>query len=141
MKKLIAIVLSLFCVLALAGCSNSYIINDLSQTASIRIRVHSISDNSYVEYDISDKELVRETCDLFSSLETERYKTDKPLGYIYTIRFLNHNGAEIESVTVLSNVNNAICVNSNNIVYKITSDVKIVERVEEILTSYGEVIE
>lgn len=140
MKKLIALVLSLVSILALAGCSNSYEINDLSQTASIRIYVHSIPDNSYVEYNISDEEVVQETCDLFSSLETKKYKTDKELGDLYTVRFFNHNGVEIETVVVLSNVDNAIWVNSNSIVYQITSDVKIVERVDELLTTYGEVI-
>jgi len=139
-KKLIALVLSLVSILALAGCSNSYEINDLSQTASIRIYVHSIPDNSYVEYNISDEEVVQETCDLFSSLETKKYKTDKELGDLYTVRFFNHNGVEIETVVVLSNVDNAIWVNSNSIVYQITSDVKIVERVDELLTTYGEVI-
>ena len=138
MKKLIALVLSFVSILALAGCSNSYEINDLSQTVSISIRVYSISENSYTEYDISDKEIVQETCDLFSSLETEKYKTDKELGRFYTIRFLNQNGVEIESVVIISNVNNAIMVNSNNIVYRITNDIKIVERVEEILTTYRE---
>ena len=140
MKKLIALVLSLVSILALAGCSNSYEINDLSQTVSIRIYVHSIPDNSYVEYNISDEEVVQETCDLFSSLETKKYKTDKELGDLYTVRFFNHNGVEIETVVVLSNVDNAIWVNSNSIVYQITSDIKIAEQVEEILTTYGEVI-
>ena len=138
MKKLITLVLSFVSILALAGCSNSYEINDLSQTVSISIRVYSISENSYTEYDISDKEIVQETCDLFSSFETEKYKTDKELGRFYTIRFFNQNGVEIESVVIISNVNNAIMVNSNNIVYRITNDIKIVERVEEILTTYGE---
>ena len=141
MKRLIASVLSLFCVLALAGCSNSYKIDDLSQTASIRIRVHSISDNSYVDYVISDKEIIQKTCDLFSSIETKKYKTDQPLGLFYTICFLNQKGNEIESVMVLSNVDNGIWVNSNNIVYKITSNVKIAERIEEILTTHGKAIE
>ena len=141
MKKLIVFVLSLLCILSLVGCSNSYKTNDLSQTASIRIYVHSIPDNSYSEYIVSDKDIVQETCNLFSSLETTKYKTDKELGDLYTVRFFNYNGVEIETVVVLSNVDNAIWVNSNNIVYKITSDVKIVERVEEILTSYGEVVE
>ena len=141
MKKLIALLLSLFFVFSLVGCSYSYKINDLSQTASIRIYVHSIPDNSYVEYNISDEEVVQETCDLFSSLETTKYKTDKELGDLYTVRFFNHNGVEIETIVVLSNVDNAIWVNSNSIVYKITSDVKIVERVDELLTTYGEIVE
>lgn len=141
MKKLIVLLLSLFCIFSLVGCSYSYKINDLSQTASIRIYVHSIPDNSYVEYNISDEEVVQETCDLFSSLETKKYKTDKELGDLYTVRFFNHNGVEIETVVVLSNVDNAIWVNSNSIVYQITSDVKIVERVDELLTTYGEIVE
>ena len=140
MKKLIVLLLSLFCIFSLVGCSYSYKINDLSQTASIRIYVHSIPDNSYVEYNISDEEVVQETCDLFSSLETTKYKTDKELGDLYTVRFFNHNGVEIETVVVLSNVDNAIWVNSNSIVYQITSDVKIVERVDELLTTYGEIV-
>ncbi len=141
MKKLIVLLLSLFCIFSLVGCSYSYKINDLSQTASIIIYVHSIPDNSYVEYNISDEEVVQETCDLFSSLETTKYKTDKELGDLYTVRFFNHNGVEIETIVVLSNVDNAIWVNSNSIVYKITSDVKIVERVDELLTTYGEIVE
>ena len=141
MKKLIALLLYLLFVLSLVGCSYSYKINDLSQTTSIKIYVHSIPDNSYSEYIVSDKDIVQETCNLFSSLETKKDKTDKELGDLYTVRFFNYNGVEIETVVVLSNVDNAIWVNSNNIVYKITSDVKIVERVEEILTSYGEVVE
>ena len=141
MKKLIVLLLSLFCIFSLVGCSYSYKINDLSQTASIRIFVHSIPDNSYVEYNISDEEVVQETCDLFSSLETTKYKTDKELGDLYTVRFFNHNGVEIETVVVLSNVDNAIWVNSNSIVYQITSNVKIVERVDELLTTYGEIVE
>ena len=141
MKKLIALLLSLFFVFSLVGCSNSYKINDLSPTASIGIYVHSIPDNSYVEYNVSDKEVVQETCELFSSLETKKDKTDKELGDLYTVRFFNHNGVEIETVVILSNVNNAIWVNSNSVVYKITSDVKIVERIEELLTTHGEVVE
>ena len=141
MKKLIVLLLSLFCIFSLVGCSYSYKINDLSQTASIGIYVHSIPDNSYVEYNVSDKEVVQETCELFSSLETKKDKTDKELGDLYTVRFFNHNGVEIETVVVLSNVDNAIWVNSNSIVYKITSDVKIVERVDKLLTTYGEIVE
>lgn len=141
MKKLFVFGLLLCIIISFSGCSQSYEINDLSQTVSIKIRVHSISDNSYTEYDISNKEIVQEICDLFSSLVTEKYKTDKELGCFYTIRFLNRNGVEIENVMVISNVHNAIWVNSNNKVYKITSDIEIVERVEEILTAYGEVIE
>ena len=141
MKKLIALLLSLFFVFSLVGCSNSYKINDLSPTASIGIYVHSIPDNSYVEYNVSDKEVIQETCELFSSLETKKDKTDKELGDLYTVLFFNHNGVEIETVVILSNVDNAIWVNSNSVVYKITSDVKIVERIEELLTTHGEVVE
>ena len=63
------------------------------------------------------------------------------MGDLYTVRFFNHNGVEIETVVILSNVDNAIWVNSNSVVYKITSDVKIVERIEELLTTHGEVVE
>ena len=76
----------------------------------------------------------------FSSLEADKCKNDKTLGAFCSIQFLNKRGRDIESIGVIANIDNAILVNSNNKLYRITSDIEIIQYLKDILSADMKVI-
>ena len=141
MKKILTAALVLYIAISLFGCSKPYEIKDLSDTASIIIRVHTGIEQTYTDYRISEKDHVQEICGMFSSLAANQIQNDKETGCSYSICFLNDQGVIIETIDFISNIHNAILVYSNNELYKITSSVEVAERIKDILTANGYVTE
>jgi len=141
MKKLFVFILVLCVIFSVVGCTQPYEIKDLSRTASIIIRVYSEGGQSYTDYHISERDSLYEVCKMFSSLEAKPIKSGKEIGFRYSIEFLNNQGVKLERIAVISNVKNAIWVDSNNVLYEVVSNVDVSEFIKDILTKNGEVVE
>ena len=60
---------------------------------------------------------------------------------IEAIEFLNNQGVKLEGIAVISNVKNAIWVDSNNVLYEVISSVDVSEFIKDILAKNGEIAE
>ena len=78
---------------------------------------------------------------MFTSLEAKQIKSGKEIGSRYYIEFLNNQGVKLEGIAVISNVKNAIWVDSNNVLYEAISSVDISEFIKDILAKNGEIAE
>lgn len=141
MKKLLAFILVLCVIFSVVGCTQPYEIKDLSRTASIIIRVYSDGGQTYTEHHISERESLYEVCKMFTSLEAKQIKSGKEIGSRYYIEFLNNQGVKLEGIAVISNVKNAIWVDSNNVLYEVISSVDVSEFIKDILAKNGEIAE
>ena len=124
MKKTVAVILSvLLASCCLAGCSSEHKIADLSQTTRIEVRIFS-SGNAYTDLVISDKDTVRDICDMFSSLELKKVRIVKPRTDLYEMRFFKGNEQRpFESVsTGADNV-----IKTGSVLYKITNGISLVD--------------
>ena len=131
MKKTAALILvfaALF--ICIYGCSPVKRFDDLSQINKIEIRVHSLTDQTYEDIEISDIETVRKICDTFSSLEMKKYKTDKPLMALYELSFFESgNKKAAESVYVTAS--GGVCDGED--LYTVTNGINIIEHLAEII--------
>ena len=109
MKKSIAITLLILLVIGLCSCGTKNPMQDAltatRNTGSIEIRVYSNTDQTYIDYVITDRATVREICDTFSSSELLKVKITEPLAASYTVTFCNANGVGLESLTVVAGDN------------------------------------
>lgn len=141
MKKLLVLILVLCVIFSMVGCTQPYEIKSISRTASIIIRVYSDGGKTYTEHHISERESLYEVCKMFTSLEAKQIKSGKEIGSRYYIEFLNNQGVKLEGIAVISNVKNAIWVDSNNVLYEVISSVDISEFIKDILAKNGEIAE
>ena len=128
MKKVFIILLaaSIFFI-SVTGCSSSNVINDLSETTGIEIRVHSMTDQAYEDYVITETETVRSICEMFSALKMKKASNDKPSMGLYELKFFkggNNRSSVIEYVTVLF-PGDAVLYNGNE--YRITSEISLID--------------
>jgi hypothetical protein len=126
MKKTAALLLAIAAVLiCLSGCSAAKRIDGLSNVNRIELRVHSLTDNTYEDTVISDKETVKSVCDTFSSLELKKYKTDKPLTALYDLSFFEDGSKKaVKSVFVTPSGE----IGFGEDLFKITNGVNVAER-------------
>ena len=141
MKKLLVFILALCVIFSMVGCTQPYEIKSISRTASIIICVYSDGGQTYTEHHISERESLYEVCKMFTSLEAKQIISGKEIGSRYYIEFLNNQGVKLEGIAVISNVKNAIWVDSNNVLYEVISSVDISEFIKDILAKNGEIAE
>lgn len=99
-------------------------ITDLSQIQNINIRAFSITDDMFVDYAISDAEVIQDICDTFSNLKLKKDKIYKPYEVSYCLQFYDSNGVKVEGVSVVAGYN-SFFYSSNDELYEIRSDVNI----------------
>ncbi len=106
MKRSIAFLLSLVLLgMTLCGCAARSPLPDLSDARSVEIRVYSQQDQSYTDYLIKDRKVVRKICDFFSSLECKKVKITEPLEVTYEVRILYSTGTAIAQIGLVAGHN------------------------------------
>lgn len=108
MKKHVKWLCLCLLALTLVACATQNPMQDAltatRNTGSIEIRVHSNTDQAYIDYVITDRATVREICDTFSSLELKETKVGMHAD-AYTVSFCNANGVVTESLIVVAGEN------------------------------------
>ncbi len=130
MKKPVALCIVLTCVLILAGCSASWISNEMGTSASVEITSYENGEACEV-ITITEKGKVEDICQTVSSLSAKKMNYHKPAEKQYSIRFLNSAGDEIQSIDFL--FGNTVVTNGQ--IYGITDDIQILEYIEDIISS------
>ena len=135
MKKLIAIVLALVCMLCFVGCSMfttdvSWTDKDIKNAKSVEINCYDIQDGSVKVvdvYTIVDEKEVNNICNTFSLLKVKKTKITKPMSLAYSISFLDGSGNAIETVIIPFGWNVIQCGD----LYKITDEMDINRYIRE----------
>ncbi len=117
MKKYIAMVLSLICVLGLTGCIGKSVRYDIGQASTIIIKSGLTSE----EVRISDSELISKITEDINSLRFEKTaESNDEMNYIYMLTWLDEKSNVIETVTVTSE--NGYQIRHNGYYYKVCAD-------------------
>ena len=135
MKKLIALVLALVCMLCFVGCSMfttdvSWTDKDIKNAKSVEINCYDIQDGSLKVvdvYTIVDEKEVNNICNTFSLLKVKKTKITKPMSLAYSISFLDGSGNAIETVMIPFGWNVIQCGD----LYKITDEMDINRYIRE----------
>ena len=134
MKKLIAIVLALVCMLCFVGCSMfktdvSWTDKDIKNAKSVEITCYdnNASSDSIEVYTIVDEKEVNNICNTFSLLKVKKTKITEPMSIAYSISFLDGSGNAIETVTIPFGWNVIQCSD----LYKITDEMDINRYIRE----------
>ena len=130
MKKLIAIVLALVCMLCFVGCSIfatdvSWTDKDIKNAKSVEITCYE--NNASSVYTIVDEKEVNNICNTFSLLKVKKTKITEPMSIAYSICFLDDSGNGIETVTIPFGWNVIQCGD----LYKITDEMDINRYIRE----------
>lgn len=129
MKRGIALILALVCMLGLMGCSGKYITFDIGAASEINIKSGLTGD----EVIIADSEFIQEITGNINSLRFEKTSaTDGEVSYVYTLTWFDTEDKQIAKVTITEE--NGHQINSNGYYYKVGSDLSInVELIAEML--------
>jgi len=138
MKKLIAIVLTIICVLALVGCSNKNMTFNIGEASKINIK----SGLTGHEVDVTDSETIQNITQDINDLRFEKTsKMDGEVGYAYMLEWFDADGKQIASITITDE--NGYQIIHDGYYYKVGADLCIdVELFDKLLDRdkliYGE---
>lgn len=97
MKKLIAIVLALACVLSLVSCGDKDLTFDIGEASKINIKSGLTGD----EVNIADNEFIESITENINSLRFEKTSAaDGKVGYVYMLTWFDIEDKQIASITV-----------------------------------------
>lgn len=117
MNKLIALVLSLFCVLGLVGCSDKNMTFDVGTSNKINIKSGLTGD----EVDIADNEFILNITENINSLRFEKTSaTDGKVGYAYMLTWFDTEDNQIARITITDE--NGYQISHDGYYYKVGAD-------------------
>jgi hypothetical protein len=119
MKKLIAFVLAMACVVGLVSCSRQNMTFDIGGASSIRIKSGLTGD----EVTTADEEWIRKITDNIESLGFERTAPSEGDGYVYLLTWLDSEEKEIAAITITEE--NGYQIRHDGYVYKVGADLNI----------------
>ena len=97
MKKYIALVLALVCVLGLAGCSDKNMTFDIGTANKINIKSGLTGD----EVNIADNEFIQSITENINSLRFEKTsKVNGKVGYAYMLTWFDTEDNQIARITI-----------------------------------------
>ena len=103
MKKLIAIVLALICVLGLVGCSNGSI-KGIDKATEIEVVQYDISSGAEIGTVVLTEEAdIKHIVDNINSLKLKKMENTDPTVLEYKLVFCNANNEVIETVSIPAN--------------------------------------
>ena len=103
MKKLIALVLALICVLGLVGCSNGSI-KGIDKAAEIEVVQYDISSGTEIGTVVLTEEAdIKHIVDNINSLKLKKMENTDPTVLEYRLVFCNANNKVIETVSIPAN--------------------------------------
>lgn len=129
MKKIIAIVFAILCVMSVVGCSNKNMTFDIGEAAKINIK----SGLTGEEVNIADNEFIKDITENINSLRYEKTSpTDGKVGYAYMLTWYDADGAEIADITITDE--NGYQISHDGYYYKVGADLNIdIELIDEML--------
>ena len=103
MKKLIALVLALICVLGLVGCSNGSI-KGIDKATEIEVVQYDISSGAEIGTVVLTEEAdIKHIVDNINSLKLKKMENTDPTVLEYRLVFCNVNNKVIETVSIPAN--------------------------------------
>ena len=103
MKKLIALVLALICVLGLVGCSNGSI-KGIDKATEIEVVQYDISSGAEIGTVVLTEEAdIKHIVDNINSLKFKKMENTDPTVLEYKLVFCNANNEVIETVSIPAN--------------------------------------
>lgn len=103
MKKLIALVLALVCVLGLVGCSNGAI-KGIDKATKIEIAQYDIANGEEIgAVIITEETSIKHIVDNLNSLKLKRMENNEPTVLEYKLTLYNSNGEMIETISIPAN--------------------------------------
>lgn len=103
MKKLIALVLALVCVLNLVGCSNN-LISGIDRSTRIEVAHYDISNGEKIGIaTITEETSIKHIVDNLNSLKFKKMENNEPTVLEYKLTFYNSSGETIETISIPTN--------------------------------------
>ena len=103
MKKLIAIVLALVCVLSLVGCSNA-LIKGIDKAIKIEVVQYDKSNGTEIGTVVLTEETsIKHIVDNLNSLKLKKMNYNEPTVLEYKLTFFNAEGEMIETISIPAN--------------------------------------
>lgn len=103
MKKFIALVLALVCVLALVGCSNGSI-KGIDKTTRIEVVQYDKSNGTEIgTVTLTEETSIKCIVDDLNSLKLKRMENNEPTVLEYKLTLYNSNGEVIETISIPAN--------------------------------------
>ena len=129
MKKIIAIVFAILCVMSIEGCSNKNMTFDIGEAAKINVK----SGLTGEEVNIADNEFIKDITENINSLRFEKTSsTDGKVGYAYMLTRYDADGAEIADITITDE--NGYQISHDRYYYKVGADLNIdISLIDEML--------
>ena len=129
MKKYIALVLALVCVLGLAGCSDKNMTFDIGTANKINIKSGLTGD----EVNIADNEFIQSITENINSLRFEKTsKVNGKVGYAYMLTWFDTEDNQIARITITEE--NGYQISHDGYYYKVGADLCIdTELIDEML--------
>lgn len=120
MKKLIALLLALVCVLGLLGCSDKNVTFDIGTASTINIKSGLTGD----EVNIADNEFIQNITENINSLRFEKTSaTDGKVGYAYMLTWFDTEDNQIATITITEE--NGYQISHDGYYYKVGADLSI----------------
>lgn len=120
MKKLIALLLALVCVLGLLGCSDKNVTFDIGTASKINIKSGLTGD----EVNIADNEFIQNITENINSLRFEKTSaTDGKVGYAYVLTWFDTEDNQIATITITEE--NGYQISHDGYYYKVGADFSI----------------
>ena len=129
MKKVIAIVLAVLCVMAAAGCSSKNMTFNIGAASKIKIKSGLTGD----EINIADDGFIKDITGNINSLRFEKTSsTDGKVGYAYMLTWYDADNTQIACVTITDE--NGYQISHDGYYYKVGADLNIdMESIAEML--------
>ena len=103
MKKLIAIVLALVCVLSLVGCSNA-LIKGIDEAIKIEVVQYDKSNGTEIgTVALTEETSIKHIVDNLNSLKLKKMNYNEPTVLEYKLTFFNAEGEMIETISIPAN--------------------------------------
>ena len=131
MKKYIALVLVLVCVLGLVGCSDKNMTFDIGTANKINIKSGLTGD----EVNIADNEFIQSITENINSLRFEKTsKVNEKVGYAYMLTWFDTEDNQIARITITEE--NGYQISHDGYYYKVGADLCIdITLINELLNS------
>ena len=118
MKKLIAFVLAVLCVVSLAGCGSKTVRFDIGEASVIHIQYRNGKDYAFM---IEDDEFTRNITENINALRFEKTaEADGREDYVYILTWIDAKEKEMESITITEE--NGYQIRYEGSYYKVAND-------------------
>lgn len=103
MRKYIALVLALVCVLSLVGCSNN-LISGIDKATKIEVAQYDIFNGEEIgAVTITEETSIKHIVDNLNSLKLKKMEYNEPIVLEYNLTFYDAGGERIETIAIPAN--------------------------------------